>query len=133
MTESSTTVGHLLKTDFDNPAGNTNTLAGDGSSPTMLTAEGTTDNGDSGGPLLLWDGDEWLIAGVLSGGNTPDSIYGDISTWTGVHHWRSEIIANGGEFVAFFVTAAEPELVAMFALSLLGFGVYRRRAFVASR
>ena len=70
---------NIFNTDFDNPTGTSNTLSSVGSSPTMLPNEGTTANGDSGGPMFI-DG---KVFGVLSSGSTGSSPYGDISWWTG--------------------------------------------------
>jgi hypothetical protein len=36
--------------------------------------------------------------GVLSGGTTSNSVYGDISWWTGVAPFRAQIEAAGGVF-----------------------------------
>lgn len=71
---------NIVSTDFDDgsPAGNT--LAPLGSAAFMLANEGTTAGGDSGGPLLI----NGYIAGILAGGTDPDSLYGDVSWWTGL-------------------------------------------------
>jgi len=87
---SSGTVGNIFNTDFDDGSPGNNTLSGAGSDVTPLTNEGTTAPGDSGGPLLV-DGQ---IAGVLSGGTTFDSVYGDISWWTGTLAHAAFIQAN---------------------------------------
>ncbi|REJ67087.1 MAG: hypothetical protein DWQ31_11530 [Planctomycetota bacterium] len=84
------TSGNIFNTDFDNETGTSNTLSGLGSSPTMLPNEGTTAPGDSGGPLVV-DGQ---IVGILSGGTTATSVYGDISWWTGTFPHISWIQAN---------------------------------------
>ncbi len=94
--------GGLLAFDFDDPAGTLNTLGDDivnedegylglGSSSSMaLSFEGTTVEGDSGGPLFLKNNDGWEVAGILSGGafepvrNHSDGNYGDISIYTRV-------------------------------------------------
>ena len=88
---------NIISTDFDNGAGGNNTIGG--SSPTPLEFEATTAPGDSGGPVLVQIGDEWVIAGVLSGGTTNTSVYGDISWWTGTAIYRSQIESRGGVFV----------------------------------
>ena len=49
--------------------------------------------------MLVQFGSEWVIAGVLSGGTTNTSVYGDISWWTGTAVFRSAIENAGGEFV----------------------------------
>ena len=48
--------------------------------------------------LLVQLGGEWVIAGVLSGGTSFNSTYGDISWWTGTAIYRDDIEARGGEF-----------------------------------
>ncbi len=80
----------LYYADFDNPVGTANTLQNFNvtSSSDMLALEGSTAGGDSGGPLFVLRDDEWVIAGVLSGGLVGgvlpyDSSYGAISFWTG--------------------------------------------------
>ena len=65
----------------------------------QLQFEATTAPGDSGGPILVQVGGEWVIAGVLSGGTTSTSVYGDISWWTGIADYQSAIEARGGVFV----------------------------------
>ncbi len=89
---------NIFSTDFDNASNAANTIPGSDATP--LEFEATTAPGDSGGPLLVQTEEgEWVIAGVLSGGTTNDSTYGDISWWTGVAPFRDEIEAAGGEFV----------------------------------
>ena len=70
-----------------------------GSSPTPIEFEATTAPGDSGGPVMVQIGAEWVVAGVLSGGTTFNSVYGDISWWTGTAVFRSQIESEGGEFI----------------------------------
>lgn len=82
--------GNFFNTDFDDGSAAKNTLSGLGSSPTMLPNEGTTAGGDSGGPLLV----NGQIVGVLTGGSTGNSPFGDISWWTGTHVFESFIQAN---------------------------------------
>lgn len=87
---------NIISTDFDNGSNNNNTIGG--SSPTPVEFEATTAGGDSGGPVLVQLGGEWVIAGVLSGGTSFNSTYGDISWWTGTAIYRDDIEARGGEF-----------------------------------
>lgn len=88
---------NIFSTDFDDGTNGNNTISG--SDPTPLQYEATTAPGDSGGPLLVQAGGEWVIAGVLSGGTTSTSVYGDISWWTGVGPFIDQIEAAGGIFV----------------------------------
>ncbi len=88
---------NIFSTDFDNGSSGNNTIPG--SSATPLQFEATTAPGDSGGPILVQVGGEWVIAGVLSGGTTSTSVYGDISWWTGIANFQSAIEARGGVFV----------------------------------
>lgn len=93
---------NMIATDFDDPTGTTNTLGFAGSSPFALPNEGSTAPGDSGGPLLVNQRGEWLIAGALSGGTTGTSEFGDISFWTGTFDptIRSFIEGAGGQYAA---------------------------------
>ncbi|MEZ6093157.1 MAG: PEP-CTERM sorting domain-containing protein [Pirellulaceae bacterium] len=70
---------------------------------------------------------EWVIAGVLSGGTTATSVYGDISWWTGVAPYRADIEAAGG---VFFTAVPEPgtAMVLIVAFGLIG---HRRRNRIA--
>jgi len=88
---------NIISTDFDNGSGGANTIPSSSSTP--LQFEATTAPGDSGGPVMVQFGSEWVIAGVLSGGTTSTSVYGDISWWTGTAIYRDAIEAAGGEFV----------------------------------
>jgi hypothetical protein len=88
---------NIISTDFDNGSGGANTISSSSSTP--LQFEATTAPGDSGGPVLVQFGSEWVIAGVLSGGTTSTSVYGDISWWTGSAVYRDAIESAGGEFV----------------------------------
>jgi len=87
---------NIISTDFDNGNSGANTIPSSSSVP--LEFEATTAPGDSGGPVLVQIGDEWVIAGVLSGGTTNTSVYGDISWWTGTAVYRSAIENAGGVF-----------------------------------
>lgn len=59
-----------LLADFDSPQRNASTLG----SPAPLNLEYSSASGDSGGPLLLLDGRDFVIAGVVSAG--VDGFYG---------------------------------------------------------
>jgi len=88
---------NIISTDFDNGTSGANTIPSSSSAP--LQFEATTAPGDSGGPVLVQFGSEWVIAGVLSGGTTQNSVYGDISWWTGTAIFRDDIESFGGDFV----------------------------------
>ncbi len=103
---------NIISTDFDNGTGGANTIPSSSSTP--LEFEATTAPGDSGGPVLVQFGSEWVIAGVLSGGTTSTSVYGDISWWTGTAIYRSEIESAGGTFVTgleILLPAGTPDLI----------------------
>ncbi|MEL7147530.1 MAG: trypsin-like serine protease [Bacteroidota bacterium] len=94
--------GGLVAFDFDSPDGLINAfgddftsedeplLGGGDSDATALEFEGTTVEGDSGGPLFVKMNNEWRVIGILSGGanepipNHRDGSYGDISVFTRV-------------------------------------------------
>ncbi len=88
---------NIISTDFDNGTTGANTIPTSSSTPVEF--EATTAPGDSGGPVLVQFGSEWVIAGVLSGGTTSTSVYGDISWWTGTAVFRDAIESAGGQFV----------------------------------
>lgn len=111
----------LFSTDFDDGTSNNNNLDYLGSSATPLTREATTAGGDSGGPLLVENNGEYLVAGLLSGGTTSTSVYGDISWWTGLEPYQSLIESHGGEFVI-----PEPSVAIMLAMGAC-FVISRRR------
>ncbi len=112
---------NIWNTDFDDGTAANNILSTVGSSATPLTNEGTTAGGDSGGPLLVGG----RIVGVLTGGTTGNSVYGDVSWWTGTLQWRNWILTNapGARFVP------EPSTIMLMTVGLIGMGVrwYRRR------
>lgn len=120
---SSTLAGtaNIFSTDFDNPTGTSNTLGWLGSQSTATAFEATTAVGESGGPLLFDNGGQWTVMGVLSSGTTSNSVYGDISWWTGVAPFRSQIESFGGVFVA---VVPEP---GTYGLMLLGLGLFYLR------
>ena len=88
---------NIISTDFDDGSNAANTIGGSDTTP--LEFEATTAPGDSGGPILVNVAGEWVIAGVLSGGTTANSVYGDISWWTGTTIYRDAIEDAGGTFV----------------------------------
>ena len=91
------TGSNIISTDFDNGSNAANTIGSSSSTP--LEFEATTAPGDSGGPILVDVDGEWVIAGVLSGGTTANSVFGDISWWTGTSIYRTQIEASGGVFI----------------------------------
>lgn len=106
--------GGLLVFDFDSPWEDVNTLGddyisedeplfGDGASEAAATEfEGSTVEGDSGGPLFVRLAGEWRVAGVLAG--SPEAPveghvgndYGEISVFTRVAPYREWILETTG-------------------------------------
>ncbi|NES78415.1 MULTISPECIES: trypsin-like serine protease [unclassified Okeania] len=99
---------NIFNLDFDDGTDENNTLSSFSSGSSPLENEGTTAPGDSGSPLLVEVGGELLIAGVLSGGTSDTSEFGDISWFTGVVEHREFIEDVGGEFVGNFVPSLKP-------------------------
>ena len=118
---SSFTGSNIFSTDFDNPLGTSNTLGWLGSQAAATSFEATTAGGDSGGPLLIDNGGQWTLVGVLSGGTTNNSVYGDISWWTGLAPFRTQIEAAGGVFIS---VVPEP---GSYVLMLIGLGLVGAR------
>lgn len=124
---------NILNTDFDDGSAAANTLSpGVASSATPVTNEGTTAPGDSGGPILI----NGLIAGVLSGGTTSNSVFGDISWWTGtfadnVRAWILSVTGGAATFVDDVVDVAEPGTLLLMLLGLGGLVTTRRRRVTA--
>lgn len=94
---------NIISMDFDNGSNANNSLG----SRIPLPLEGTVAVGDSGGPVLVQQDGEWLVAGVLSGGTTAGGVYGDVSWWTGIQPFQAQIEAAGGVFF----TEADPPLL----------------------
>ncbi len=88
---------NIFSTDFDNGTLGANTIPGSSASP--LPLEATTAPGDSGGPLFVDYGGTLALAGVLSGGTTSTSVYGDISWWTGIGAYRQTLESLGAVFI----------------------------------
>lgn len=110
---------NILNTDFDDGTAGNNSIG----SATPLTNEGTTAPGDSGGPILF----NGLILGVLSGGTTATSVYGDISWWTGTFNpAASSFISTATNNKAVFVPEPSTLSLLMFG-ALLGVAMRRRR------
>jgi len=120
---------NIISTDFDNGTATANALSRWGSSATPLAREGTTAPGDSGGPLLFNRGGNFLIGGVLSAGMSGYGGYGDISWWTGISMYRTEIESFGGRFYAAPTSngVPEPGSLALSLLALLSVGAIGAR------
>jgi V8-like Glu-specific endopeptidase len=117
---------NIINTDFDDGSPAANTLSPLGSAAFMLTNEGTTAGGDSGGPLLI----NGYIAGILAGGSSANSGYGDVSWWTGLRSTSAQAFLNTNcpscvSTDSF--TVPEPASAALFA-SALALITLRRRS-----
>lgn len=112
---------NIFSTDFDDGTSANNKLGYLGSSSVRLPNEATTANGDSGGPLIIYQNGEPVIIGVLTDGTTANSPYGDISWWTGTTAYRDVITQWGGSFVSV------PEPVWTYALFPCVLLIRRRR------
>ncbi len=96
---------NLILTDFDSPAGNTNTLQPLGSSAMATELEGNLIFGDSGGPALRDtnpEGTAWEIVGISSFlsntvQGTPNGDYGDLSGISRVSVASSWILSTAWE------------------------------------
>ena len=73
------------------------------SDPNTLSLEVSTAVGDSGGPIIIKEGDRWKIHGVVSYG-TNDSFYGDITVFTRLashQDWIKSYLPTWSEAKAF--------------------------------
>ncbi len=94
--------GHYaLLQDFDDPDGTTNTITdffGAPSSAIPVTLEGATYSGDSGGPLMVSEDDEWKVVGLTSFGYVQDGYvqgeYGSILGYLPIKDFAVWIAAN---------------------------------------
>ncbi len=109
---------NLFAADFDDGTEFANTLSPYNSDAMPLPNEGITAPGDSGGPLLVNIGNEFLIAGITAGGNTEFSTYGSLSAWTGTNQHREFLETYGGQFVE--ASASVPEPSTTTSLLMLG-------------
>lgn len=117
-------------TDFDNPAGTTNTLDGAGpgltSSAKPTALEGAIAEGDSGGGLFVnLNGQNYLI-GTTSYGAGPQGqplgLYGDLSAYAEIAQGASWIQSVSG-----IQAAPEPAELLPIALGVMGLVARRRR------
>lgn len=88
---------NIFSLDFDDGTNANNTIPGSSSTP--LEFESGSAPGDSGSPLLVQVRGEWVIAGVMSGGERGEPAYGDVAWYTAIAQFRSEIAAAGGQFI----------------------------------
>ncbi|MDW8052244.1 MAG: trypsin-like serine protease [Armatimonadota bacterium] len=109
--------GTFFLSDFDSPAGNTNTLGVFGSSPTPLGLEGMGAPGDSGGPVFIQVGNGWFIAGVHSFITNSSAVYGTVLGSIRVSRYASWINS----------VVPEPASIAALAAGLLGLVARRAR------
>ena len=86
---------NLIFTDFEDPLDPVGSdLFG---TPTVTTNEGSTDNGDSGGPIFATIGGQVVQVGITSGGVTFGPLqggYSDLAFWTSVADFNAWVAAN---------------------------------------
>jgi hypothetical protein len=118
----------ILSTDFDDGTAANNVLK----SATPSELEGTTAPGDSGGPLLvsLVSGD--AIVGVLAGGTTETSVYGDVSWWTWIGGHQVAFIRANTPGATFF-PVPEPSTLALLIVGGISIVIAKLRMRIASR
>jgi hypothetical protein len=106
---------NVLLSDFDNAAGTGNLFGSLGSSPAPMALEANVASGDSGGPLLIQQGGQWRVAGVISvrGPGGTNSQYNTFALYARVNtaansprDWINGILAAPGR-VSFRVSLAD--------------------------
>jgi hypothetical protein len=129
-----TSYGVTYVSDFDDGSAQPNTLwqetfygSLDGSSAGLGAAEGFMTGGDSGGGNFVWNGSEWLLAGVHNTGwvicgcfdANPNwyGSFGELNTATAVFSHASWIEAEVGSQV---LAVPEPQTMALWLAGLLG-------------
>jgi len=119
--------GYRWVLDFDNGSETYNSLG----SATPTTYEASIASGDSGGPLLVQNGDgEWVVAGITNAGFTPDGSddagYGEVTLFTGLAPAASWLDYYTNANVVSISTVPEPSSLAFLA-SGVGLLALRRR------